>query len=163
MDRLILLRHGKAEADSESGDDFDRRLTPRGVRESAQMGERLADMGFCPDLALVSSAARARGTWEAAGAAFPKAKAEVQDQLYHADPGVVRRAAEKAGGACATVMIVGHNPGLQDLAVRLLLEGSAPSDLIARAQRNFPTATAAVFLLDGNGRPQFDGLFFPDR
>lgn len=163
MDRLILLRHGKAESDSASGDDFDRRLAPRGVRESTEMGAQLADMGFKPDVALVSPAARARGTWEAAGAAFPGTETRFDHALYHAESGVVRRAAQAAGEACGTVMVVGHNPGLQELTIQLLIEGSAPSSLVARAQRNFPTAAAAVFLFDANGRPHFDGLFFPER
>jgi phosphohistidine phosphatase len=163
MDRLILLRHGKAEADSISGDDFDRRLAPRGIRESAQMAAQLADMGFKPDLALVSPAARARGTWESAVDAFPGAETRFDDQLYHADSGTIRRVAEAGGQGVGTVIVVGHNPGLQELTVHLLMEGSAPSSLIARAQRNFPTAAAAVFLFDGNGRPHFDGLFFPER
>lgn len=163
MDRLILLRHGKAEADSDSGDDFDRRLAPRGERESADMGLRLADMGFQPQVALVSPAARARGTWEAAQPAFPDAETRFQDHLYHADSETIRRAAEAAGEAAATVMVVGHNPGMQELTIRLLQEGAAPAGLIARAQRNFPTAAAAVFLFDSNGRPHFDGLFYPDR
>ena len=163
MDRLILLRHGKAESESDSGEDFDRRLTPRGVRESAEMGAQLADMGFRPDVALVSPAARARGTWEAACEAFPNAETRFDGDLYHAESGVIRRAAEAAGQACATVMVVGHNPGMQELTLQLLIEGAAPSSLVARAQRNFPTAGAAVFLFDANGRPHFDGLFFPER
>jgi len=163
MDRLILLRHGKAEPDSDSGDDFDRRLAPRGVRESADMGVRLADMGFQPQVALVSPAARAKGTWEAAQPAFPNAETRFLDHLYHADSETIRRAAEEAGETAATVIMVGHNPGMQELTIRLLQEGGAPSGLIGKAQRNFPTAAAAVFLIDANGRPHFDGLFFPDR
>jgi phosphohistidine phosphatase len=163
MDRLILLRHGKAEPESASGEDFDRRLAPRGQAESAEMAARLADLGFLPDLALVSAAARTRETWAAAEPHFPKAKVRVEDELYHADSGAVRHAAARAGASVGTVMVVGHNPGLQELAVRLLTEGSAPASLIARAARQFPTAAAAVFLFDDNGRPQFDGLFFPDR
>lgn len=163
MDRLILLRHGKAEPDSESGEDFDRRLAPRGVQESADMGARLADMGFLPQVALVSPAARAKATWESAQAAFPNAETRFLDHLYHADSETIRRAAEAAGASVATVMMVGHNPGMQELTIRLLQEGAAPSSLIAKAQRNFPTAAAAVFLFDANGRPQFDGLFYPDR
>lgn len=163
MDRLILLRHGKAEPDSESGEDFDRRLAPRGVQESAEMGARLADMGFLPQVALVSPAARAKATWESAQAAFPNAETRFLDHLYHADSETIRRAAEEAGASVATVMMVGHNPGMQELTIRLLQEGAAPSSLIAKAQRNFPTAAAAVFLFDANGRPQFDGLFYPDR
>ncbi|MFI4966422.1 MAG: SixA phosphatase family protein [Caulobacterales bacterium] len=163
MDRLILFRHGKAEPESASGDDFDRRLAPRGRRESAEMGAQLADLGFLPDLVLVSPAARTRETWTAVEAHFPKARAQFEEDLYHADSGAVRHAAMRAGAAVGTVMVVGHNPGLQELAVRLLAEGSAPASLISRVTRQFPTGAAAVFLFDGAGRPAFDGLLFPER
>ena len=161
MDRLILLRHGKAERDSESGDDFDRKLTARGVRESAATAATLADMGMIPDLVLVSSSARTRGTWAAAQGAFPEVAYRFEPSLYHAEERVVRQLAEAAGQSSGTVMIVGHNPGLQELAIRLLSEGSAPAPLIARAHAAFPTAAAAVFLFDAAGRPAYDGLFFP--
>lgn len=163
MDRLILFRHGKAEPESASGEDFDRHLAPRGVQESAEMAARLADLGFLPDAVVVSPAMRTRQTWAAAEASFPKAKARFDDDLYHADSGSLRREAERVGGGVGTVMIVGHNPGLQELTVQLLVEGAAPASLISRATRQFPTAAAAVFLFDDHGRPQFDGLFFPER
>jgi phosphohistidine phosphatase len=118
---------------------------------------------MCPDLVLASPSARTRETWAAAAEAFPAAEVVFGDDLYHADSGAVRAAAERAGRDRATVMVVGHNPGLQELAVRLLMEGSAPPSLVGRAQRQFPTAAAAVFLFDDNGRPAFDGLFFPER
>lgn len=163
MDRLILFRHGKALSESASGDDFDRRLSPRGQRESAAMGESLADLGLKPDLALVSPAARTRETWAAAEASFPGAEVRFDDDLYHADSFAIRRAAELAGRSHATVMVVGHNPGLQELTMRLLVEGSAPNSLLSRATRQFPPAAVAVFLIDSSGRPAFDGLFFPER
>jgi phosphohistidine phosphatase len=163
MDRLILFRHGKAEPDSDSGDDFDRRLAPRGETESAVMGARLAEMGFLPDIALVSPAARTRDTWRALEGAFPRTEARVADGLYHADSGLIRAAAEEAGARVGTVIVVGHNPGLQELAVALLAEAHAPPSLLDQARRRFPTATAAVFLFDANGRPSFDGLFYPER
>lgn len=163
MDRLILLRHGKAEPESASGEDFDRRLAPRGVQESARMAQSLADLGFRPDVALVSPAARTRDTWAAAEPAFPGARVSFGDDLYHAASQDVRRCAAAAGATAATVMVVGHNPGLQELTVRLLMEGHAPPSLIARAKSRFPTAAAAVFLFDDNGRPTYDGLFFPER
>jgi phosphohistidine phosphatase len=164
MDRLILFRHGKAEPDSASGEDFDRKLAPRGAAESAETGEALARLGLVPDLALVSPAARALGTWNAAAeAAFPKTELRLEPELYNADSGAIRRAAEAAGQGFGTLMVVGHNPGLQELTVRLLKEGSADPGVIARAQRHFPTAAASVFLIDANGRPAFDGLFFPER
>jgi phosphohistidine phosphatase len=163
MDRLILFRHGKAEADSASGDDFDRALAPRGMRESAEMAEMLAGLGMVPDVALVSPAARARETWEAAAPAFPNAVLQLTPELYNADPGTIRQAAEAAGRDCRTLVVVGHNPGLQELTIRLLREGDAPPALVGRAQRQFPTAATSVFLIDANGRPAFDGLFFPER
>ena len=163
MDRLILLRHGKAESESASGDDFDRRLAPRGIRESAAMAHTLADLGFNPDVVLVSPSARTRETWTAAEAAFPAARVTFDADLYQAGSGGVRHAVEAAGRTARTVMVVGHNPGLQELAVRLLREGSAPASLVAKAQHRFPTASAAVFLFDAEGRPSYDGLFFPER
>ena len=163
MDRLILLRHGKAEPDSASGDDFDRRLASRGEQESNDMGLRLADMGFVPDVALVSPAARARGTWEQAGQHFPNTETRFDDVLYHADSAAIRHAVDTAAAEAKTLMVVGHNPGLQELTVQLLQEADASPSLIARAQRNFPTATAAVFLIGHDGRPHYDALYFPDR
>lgn len=163
MDRLILLRHGQADPGSETGEDFDRRLTPRGIVESRAMGRRLAEMGFAPDLALVSTAARARGTWDAAGEAFPNAEVRFGDDLYHAESGVVRSVALYAGATVGAVLVVGHNPGLQELTVALLRESHAPSSLIGRAQRRYPTAAASVFHLDSEGRFHADGLFFPDH
>ncbi|WP_340645954.1 histidine phosphatase family protein [Phenylobacterium sp.] len=163
MDRLILLRHGEAERDAPSGDDFDRRLARRGIAASAAMGETLADLGFCPDVVLVSAAARTRDSWEAVSKAFPKAQVRFEDSLYLAEPERVRALVKAAGAACATVMVVGHNPGLQDLTVQMLRAGGAPPALIAKAQNGFPTAAAAVFLFDHAGRPSYDGLFFPGR
>ena len=163
MHRLILFRHGKAEPESASGDDFDRRLAPSGHQESAETAARLADIGFLPDLVLVSTAARARDTWTAAEPHFPAAAVSFERGLYEADSHAVRQAAARAGSLLGTVMVIGHNPGLQELTVRLLTEGSAPSSLISRTRRQFPTAAAAAFLFDNNGRTAFDGLFVPER
>lgn len=163
MGRLILMRHGSAEADSATGDDFDRRLQPRGEAESAEMGRRLAELGYAPDLALVSPAARARGTWAHAGAAFPDAETRFEDVLYHADSLTLRRAAERALETHGTVMIVGHNPGLHELTLSLLREESEAAARSSRAQTMFPTATVAVFLVYPDGRIFADGLFFPGR
>lgn len=161
MDRLILFRHGDAERQSASGEDFDRRLTTTGRRESLETGENLAHLGFAPDVVLVSGAARARETWAAAAPALPGGQARYDDRLYLAEAPVIRDAAEAAGESARTVMVVGHNPGLQELIVTLLVEGSAAPQLIARAKGGFPTGAAAVFLIDANGRPAFDGLLMP--
>jgi len=161
MNRLILFRHGKAEPDAESGDDFDRALADRGVEEAQAMGRRLATLGFIPDVALVSAALRTRQTWDALAPAFPQAEAAFERELYHIDPRGLWLAAKRANAGC--VMIVGHNPGLQDLTVRLLMEGGASAREIADAQARFPTAAASVFAIDPAGRPSFEGLYVPDR
>ncbi|MET0294273.1 MAG: histidine phosphatase family protein [Phenylobacterium sp.] len=162
MDRLILLRHGEAERQAPSGEDFDRRLTASGRRESQQAGESLAELGFTPGVALVSGAARARETCEAACAALGCGQVRYDDALYLAEAGTIRAAAEAVSEA-GTVMVVGHNPGLQDLAVQMLIEGAAAPQLIARLKSGLPTGAAAVFLIDADGRPAFDGLLIPGR
>jgi phosphohistidine phosphatase len=164
MDRLILFRHAKAERDSESGDDFDRPLAPRGRSEAKAMGEQLAALGFRPDLVLISPALRTRETWELAAEALPPGvETCLEPRLYNADSTAIRRLAEAAGEGRGTVVVVGHNPGLQELAVRCLLEGAAPSSFMARAQRKFPPAAVAVFEFDAAGRPVADGLFYPEK
>ncbi len=163
MDRLILFRHAKAESDAASGDDFDRALAPRGRREAKAMGEHLATLGCRPDLALVSPSLRTRETWEIAGAALPECETRLEPHLYNAEAGVIRRLAEAAGRGRGTVVVVGHNPGLQELALRLLIEGAAPASFVARAQRKFPPAAIAIFDFDAAERATADGLFYPER
>ena len=65
MQRLILMRHGDAERPHTGTADFDRALTPEGRSESRAVGRALAEAGYRPDLALVSSAARTLQTWQA--------------------------------------------------------------------------------------------------
>jgi phosphohistidine phosphatase len=140
MDRLILLRHGKAEADAPTGQDFDRHLTGRGARDAALVARKLAEAGHTPDLALVSPAARAKETWEAAAPFFPNAEVEWAPVLYHIDPqGILDLAkAQKAH----TVVVVGHNPGLGELAAYLARE-VGPFDF-----PGFPTGAAAIIDFD---------------
>ena len=137
MAHLILLRHAKAESVSNSGRDFDRGLTERGHRDAAIMGRVLAQAGYAPDLAMVSTARRAQETWENAAPSFPGAKLELNRSLYLASRELLAQAAEE-GLAAGRLMIVGHNPGLHELA--LMLMGAGRDDL-----DSFPTAAAAVF------------------
>lgn len=168
MDRLILLRHAKAESEAPSGDDFDRPLAPRGQREARVVGVQLAALELEPDLAIVSPAARARETWELAEEALakealPGAEVRFDPALYNAEAGAIRRIAETAGAQARTVVVVAHNPGLQELAVRLMREGAAPAEFLSRAHRHFPPAAVAVFDIDADGRASVEQLFYPER
>ena len=144
MDRLILLRHGKAEAEAPSGQDFDRALTGRGRRDVTLVARELAEAGQAPDLVLASPAARAKETWEAAAPFFPHAQVEWAPMLYQIDPqGILDLALEQAP---RTVMVVGHNPGLGDLAAFLAREAGR-TDLFG-----FPTGAAAIVDFEPEGR-----------
>ncbi len=159
MRRLILLRHGKAESTAATGGDFERGLTDSGRREAALIGHVLAQTGCAPDLVLVSTARRAMETWEAAGAAFPKARMAPARELYHASADALAEAIDAAGEPIATLMIVGHNPGLHELALTLMV--SPKSRVEKTLADSFPTAAAAVFQLHDDGRFEFERFLTP--
>ena len=157
MNRLILFRHGKTERHAHSGEDFDRRLTVRGCEDSHLMGKVAAEADLIPDLVLVSSAQRARETWDAARPAFPNAAVEIRPELYNADQKDLLRIARKAG--TGAVMLVAHNPGLHALTLALLAEAGA-TDLEAQVREDFPTAAISAFAFDED-RVTALGLYAP--
>ncbi len=160
MDRLILMRHGKAERHAAQGGDFERALAERGRQDVALIASALASEGLAPDLALVSAARRTRETWDAASGAFPGATAEVLRTLYHAEAQEVLAAVREADAPAGTVMVVGHNPGLHDLSLRLAMGGPAEAGEMAKLRSRFPTATAAVFDIDASGAPRLARVFY---
>lgn len=159
MRRLILFRHAKAAPRAPSGEDFDRPLDEKGLHDAALMGRVLAGEGLIPDLALVSSAVRTRETWDQLAGAFPNARAVVCDALYNATLEEIQAEIDAAAPAASTLMVVAHNPGLHELAIELLIEGSASASDIDRVSAHFPTSTAAAFLVDTAGRASADGFF----
>jgi phosphohistidine phosphatase len=157
MDRLILIRHAKTEARAPSGEDFDRALTPRGLRDARLTAEALADAGFEIDRALVSAAVRARQTWEVAAEVFPRAVIETRPELYDADARTLLAAGRTPLGR--SVAMIAHNPGLQILAIALAARAEAPS-FEARLRRGFATGAAAVYGFDGEAVEAL-GLLYP--
>jgi phosphohistidine phosphatase len=159
MRRLILLRHGKAESTAASGGDFERGLTDRGRREAAVVGKALATSGCAPDLVLVSTARRAMETWEAAQGWFPSARMAPARQLYHASADALAEAIDVAWETTRAVMIVGHNPGLHELALTLMV---SPRSRVEKALADsFPTGAAAVFQLHEDGLFEFERFVTP--
>ncbi|HUZ12765.1 MAG TPA: histidine phosphatase family protein [Caulobacteraceae bacterium] len=158
MRRLILLRHARAEPRSGAGGDLARPLAARGREDAALVGQALAREHLAPDLVLLSPAQRATETWSAARDALPEAKVELVRELYNAAPHAIRAAIRGAAGQAETLMVVGHNPGLHEVAVALLVENSAAAADVAKVAAGFPTATAALFEIDAAGRASFDGL-----
>jgi phosphohistidine phosphatase len=160
MDRLILMRHGKAEQHAASGGDFERALAPRGQNDAALMAKVLAQAELSPDLVLVSAARRTRETWEAAAPAFAQPHHALRRDLYHAEAQDVLAAIRDEAPDRGTVMVVGHNPGLHELALRLALGGPADPGLLAKLRGKFPTSTVAVFSIDADGAPTLSHLFY---
>jgi phosphohistidine phosphatase len=162
MQRLILLRHGKAESVAASGGDIERGLTERGRHDSARIGRVLAEAGMTPDLTLVSAARRARETWDEAAPAFPGTHCEISRQLYLASSEQLAEMTQAIAEPIASLMIVGHNPGLHDFALSLLRRQALPpseNPLIG----SFPTGAAAVFRFEPSGEVRFERMFLPRK
>ena len=155
MKRLILMRHAQAESRA-SGGDRARRLTAAGAGAAAETARQLAENGYAPDLVLVSTAQRTRETWAVAEASFPGAEARFDADLYNADSETLLDLAEAANAA--SVMVVGHNPGIHDAAVRLLTRDPAPAAATARLLSGFPPAAAVVVRLRADGSTMVEAV-----
>lgn len=119
---LLVLRHAKSGHDEPVSDKV-RTLTSRGRKDARRMGELARKRELLPDRVLCSTATRARETLElfAEGASFA-GPIEYLDELYLAEPDAIVRAIGAHGGSAGRVMVVGHNPGLEDLVANLTAE-----------------------------------------
>jgi phosphohistidine phosphatase len=122
MKTLVLFRYAKSSWEDENLDDHDRPLAPRGRRDAPVMGKRLARRGLEPDLLLTSTAARARETADYLAAALGLAQSQirVERRIYLASPGELLKVIGALDDDLGIVLLVGHNPGLTELANRLL-------------------------------------------
>ena len=146
MKTLLVLRHAKAEADSSSGSDFDRRLTGRGHRDSAAVGRSLGASGRPVDAILASPALRAAETAANVAQSAGWSLAPLADRrLYNASPGTLLQVVGEVDDAVETLLLVGHNPGLQQLIVDLAQDD--PAGLRPRIGASFPTAALAELRL----------------
>jgi phosphohistidine phosphatase len=148
MRRLMLLRHAKTETDAPSGRDQDRRLDERGHRDSAMIGDWLGRHPPFPDLVQVSPAVRAKQTWELAWEVMkthaPKPHVEFVPELYGAEPAQILESIRSASVSDPKrLMVVGHNPGMHELA--LMLAGSGDAAGRQALADNLPTSGLAVF------------------
>jgi phosphohistidine phosphatase len=143
MRRLLLLRHAKAERVQPGGKDLERSLTDRGRSDAIRVGAYLARHRLIPDLVLVSPSARTRETWTGVAKAFGKAPpAHFDPRIYESSPQIILKVIQEAGPDAATLLVIGHNPSMHDLAGLLIASG----DLEARQRllEEFPTAAMAV-------------------
>jgi phosphohistidine phosphatase len=165
MRRLVLLRHAKAVRPGPAMADFDRGLEPRGRVEAARAARLLADLGLAPDMALISPSQRTRQTWSIVSETLPARAVEFVDTIYDAD---VRTLLDHAAAhaVAETVLMVGHNPGLKDLARTLMGDGPHDAHAAEALARGLPTSCAAVLGLDGAPTPRaarLIALVVPER
>jgi len=148
MRRLMLLRHAKTESESPSGRDQDRRLDERGERDAAEIGGWIGRHPPFPDSVMVSPAVRARQTWEFASETMkeraPLPRVEMIAALYGANPTQLLRTVRMASATDPKrLMLVGHNPGMHELA--LALAGSGDAKGRQALADNLPTCGLVVF------------------
>ncbi|WP_269931617.1 SixA phosphatase family protein [Aminobacter sp. HY435] len=146
---LLLLRHAKSSWADPALADFDRLLAPRGERGASRMGAEIARRGWLPDLVLVSPATRTLQTWRLASAGWPQPlpPLDCPHALYAAAARAILAEARAVEAGVRCLLIVGHNPGLEDLSAGLAGPGSDGRALLSIAEK-FPTAALARFEIE---------------
>ncbi len=153
---LILLRHAKSDW---SGDhtDVERPLAKRGRRQAPDAGRWLAANIASIDLAVVSPAERARSTWELVAAELAgRPETRVDDRVYAASDDQLLDVIEELPDHVETAVLVGHNPGLEELATRFTGEWvSMPTSALAviTVSGSWAAAGDEPAVLRASGRP----------
>ena len=147
MIKLYLFRHAKSSWKADETDDFHRPLNNRGRAAAPVMGTYMRDAAIVPDLILCSAAIRAR---ETLALILPTLTEDtvirIEHALYLADKASLMARVQALEPTDASVMIIGHNPGMQDLALFLAASnGTAQHDEL---RQKFPTAALAELVFD---------------
>ena len=143
MRTLFLLRHAKSSWDDPEVADHARPLAPRGVKAATRIARHLRAVDIRPDLILCSPARRTRQTVELLDPALGSdTEISIEDGLYGASAGELLERIRQVDSSHSTVMVIGHNPGLEDLAIELAGDGDEPA--LAQLQTKFPTAALAT-------------------
>lgn len=143
MSTLFLLRHARAAWAAPGERDYDRRLTDEGHAEAAAIGRAMAQRGYRPQRILCSAARRATETWRGVAATLGvnASEALLTDTLYSEDAAGYLAAVRSAGDV-ASLLIIGHNPMIEDIAVACA--GAGGGRARSALSKGFPTAGLAV-------------------
>lgn len=138
MKLLTLIRHAKSSWKQPGVEDFARPLNGRGKRDAATMGQRLAAVGFLPDVILSSPAKRARSTAMRLGKeiGYPKSEIAFEEGIYHATSDQLLLIVRKLNDTLGHAALIGHNPGFTALSDLLSQEyiGDMPTCGVVRLQ-----------------------------
>lgn len=165
MRRLILLRHAKSDR-APGVTDLDRPLNPRGQRAAPRMGAYLVAEGLTPDAVVVSPALRTRQTWDAVQTVLKGPEPKIVASIYEAPDSALLAVVQATPDEAGSLLMIGHNPGLQELALRLAGTGDKAGR--KRLMLEFPTAAVAVIDFDaarwsaiGSGTGRLDRFAAP--
>jgi phosphohistidine phosphatase len=146
---LVLVRHAKASS-ADGGGDSDRPLSELGYEQCGIVARELHSLDLAPDVALVSTARRAKQTFNAMAAATGwEANPELCTQLYQGYVEEAIQAVREVNSQATTVMVVGHEPTMSATGYKLAGAGSDPG-AVARVRRGLPTAGVAVVQVKGS-------------
>lgn len=154
MHQLFLLRHAKAEPGTSNISDHERALTASGRRDAGKIAQAMRQAGLAPEVVLVSTALRTRQTLEELENApvwdeWPNIDA--LPQLYMATLPQLLNTIRDLPETVRSALIIGHNPGLHELALRFSA-GTRAGTYDARLGASYPTATLSEFLVAGAWR-----------
>ena len=148
MKTLILLRHAKSSWDDHGARDFDRRLNPKGERAARTMGAHMRSAGLSWDHAIASPAARVIETLEQASLGYGRTiDPEWDRRAYLASAVTLLELVHEAPASADTLLLSGHNPGLEDLVLLLVPDGEGLRDAV---EEKFPTASLAVMTCEAD-------------
>jgi len=140
---LYLLRHAKSSWSDSGVSDHDRPLAKRGREATVVLARHMSKAGVAPAIVLCSTATRAQQTLDGVKSAFDDDVAVWSDPgLYGADHGELLSVLRELPATVPSAMVIGHNPGLQDLA--LTLAGDGDRTALARLHGKFPTGALAT-------------------
>lgn len=148
MHQLLLLRHAKSSWDDTKLADRDRPLNDRGRRAAAAMRQAMQQLGLVPDLVLVSPARRTLQTLDALEPWDDTPLQEQLEALYLATPAQLFGVLHDVPETVRSVLLIGHNPGMHDLA-QALIAGTQPTDATLRLARSYPAGALAEFTIVG--------------
>ena len=149
MRQLLLLRHAKSSWDDPRLSDHSRPLNGRGRAAAGAMRQAMLGLALTPDMVLVSTAQRTQETLAALEPWEETPLVEPMDALYLATaPELLKILNASVAETARSVMVIGHNPGLHELAVLLMGSARDPADA-KRLADGFPTGALAEFSVPG--------------
>jgi phosphohistidine phosphatase len=143
MRTLYLLRHAKSSWDDPALPDRERPLAPRGRRDAKRIATHVGRLRITPALVLCSSAVRTQETLDLLRPALAEVAVQVEEQLYGASSETLLERVRSVPDEVASLLLIGHNPGLQELALVLASSGAE----LKRLEAKFPTAALATLAL----------------